>query len=366
MTEGFYDTPTEDLNWIPFDIETTGFKAAGEDFITNIVLHNDDLYHIWINTNERKADASELQKRIIQGAELENIVLYVCEDEKELLENIEDYFNTHADDNTILTAFNGERYNGGFDLPFIRTRCVKNGIGFIFSGFWYTDIMDVIHEDGVFDTTVKGEASLNQMSKSDLEKLTRDLDLDISYGKMGKNRIVNEVNEHESITSENVREWSENNDHVTTTADPSDLNKSSLQEFIDDSLVDIPYYSLSQDDLIRRIQEEGIDRETLVKWHEQTGRSIGRQVAGDLDMIHEVLIEDKMGDSEWHQSLPFEVEVFEPFDPFVSSGEAVTAYKNGKFADVILHCFADVARTVNLNRLMVEYAPKKEYKPKIL
>lgn len=423
----FYQASKEELSFVPLDIETTGFKAADGDFITNVVLHNNGLYHIWINTDGNEVEASEMESEIIEKADLDNLVLYVCEDERQLLLNIQDYLETHTDEYTILTAFNGETYKGNtdFDLPFLRTRCLKNGVEWILEGFWYTDTYDVYSDSSRFDTTIQSEPSLNDMIKDDIQQFADDMGYDIHYSRMLKDELVREIENHDSLNADVLRKWAIDNlkgfdpanlrafdeselrnflndqniepdedaefDELVGLAenvvdddkvvrnwaeeneimgvnpeDPSTFNKGNLESFIDSMSVDISYDTLSVDDLIREIRERGYSNDMLEAWHEETGRSIGTEEVGTLDDIHEHIVEDMHNDKNWRDNLPFDIEVFEPFDPYDESGEAVTGYMNGDYVGVILHCFADVARTVNLTRVMQEYTPKKDYKPKVL
>jgi hypothetical protein len=51
--------------------------------------------------------------------------------------------STLAHRDAKLVAYNGERWNGGFDLPFLRTRLCYHEIGWPFTGLPYIDAMDV-------------------------------------------------------------------------------------------------------------------------------------------------------------------------------------------------------------------------------
>lgn len=423
--QDFYQASKEELSFIPLDIETTGFKAADGDFVTNIVLHNNDNYHIFINTDGNKVDASQMQDELTEKSDLDNIVLSVCENERKLLLNVQDYLEKHTDDYTILTAFNGETYsNMDFDIPFLRTRCLQNAVEWILDGYWYTDTYGVFSNDSRFDTTIRSSPSLEDMNKSDLQQFADDMGYDIHYNRMRKAELVREINHHDGVTTDMLRTWAKNNikgfeptnlnkfdqselenlleeqnveiddelnfDELVSLAkklvddeyirdwaednkimginpkNPSTLNKNPLESFVDSMSVGISYDKLSNEELIRKIRERGYSTQMLEEWHEETGRKIGTEEVSTLDEIHEHIVEDTLNDDTWRQNLPFEVEVFESFDPYESSGEAVTGYMDGDYVGVMLHCFADVARTVNLTRVMQEYTSKKDYQPKIL
>lgn len=374
----FYNAETDRLEFIPFDIETTGFKAAEDDFITTFVLHHETTYHVWINTSGSVVEASEIHAEVEEKSGIGDTLIHVCENEKSLLQNVGDYLDRQTGDMAILTAFNGETYRGDtdFDIPFLRTRCFRCGVRWIFEGYWYSDIYEVFSQDSRFDTTVKAEPSLEDMKKTDIQQFADDMGFDIHYSNMRKAELVRALESHNGVTIDMLQSWAVENNVVEEPVEESEsfrqfiksngINKSPLQDFVDDMSVDISYDKLSVDELVREIRERGYEEDMLIEWHKRTGRKIGTEEVGTLDEIHKVMVEDNLHERDWRRNLPFDLEVFTPFDPFEDSGEAVTSYKEDDFVGVILHCFADVARTVNLNRVMAEYAPKTDYEPKIL
>lgn len=70
----------------------------------------------------------------------------------------------------------------------------------------------------------------------------------------------------------------------------------------------------------------------------------------DLAGVYETLSGGKYGD----------------LDPFAESGEAVTAYEDGRFADLVVHNVADVLRTRELGLLAERYCSKSDFKLKSL
>jgi len=164
-------------------------------------------------------------------------------------------------------------------------------------------------------------------------------------------------------TVEDVIDWVDNQDNRSGF---SNFKTDDLRDFIDDKGYNMSHNKLSSDEIVSRIRDTDYTQEDLINWHERTNRSIGTTTVSDLDGMHEVLIEDLVDDQDWKNSLPFPVEAFEPFDPFVDSGEAVQAYANHNYSDVVLHCLADVARTVNISRMIIEYVSTSDYQTKIL
>jgi len=70
----------------------------------------------------------------------------------------------------------------------------------------------------------------------------------------------------------------------------------------------------------------------------------------DLAGVYETLCEGQYGD----------------LDPFAESEEAVTAYEEDRFADVVVHNVADVLRTRELGKLAERYCSKSDFKLKSL
>ena len=70
----------------------------------------------------------------------------------------------------------------------------------------------------------------------------------------------------------------------------------------------------------------------------------------DLDSVYETLCGGQYGD----------------LDPFAESAEAVTAYEDGRFVDLVVHNVADVLRTRELGLLAERYCSKSDFKLKSL
>jgi uncharacterized protein YprB with RNaseH-like and TPR domain len=58
-------------------------------------------------------------------------------------------------EDVLLVAYNGERWRGGFDLPFLRTRAATLGVEWPLSGVPYADLLPVVTRR--FNTTVEGD-----------------------------------------------------------------------------------------------------------------------------------------------------------------------------------------------------------------
>ncbi|WP_436901543.1 hypothetical protein [Halovenus halobia] len=139
------------LSPVAFDIETSGL---GDDAVITVAgFRNSVGSWLVLNTAGRSADKQKLR------AELEACVdapvhLHVVADERALLEHVGEYADQHLADETYLTAYNGETWNGGFDLPFVRSACLRNGVAWPFDDVPYADTMAAIQR---FDTGDVGD-----------------------------------------------------------------------------------------------------------------------------------------------------------------------------------------------------------------
>ncbi|NIC00954.1 hypothetical protein [Halobacterium sp. R2-5] len=74
------------------------------------------------------------------------------------------------------------------------------------------------------------------------------------------------------------------------------------------------------------------------------------ETVGDLVNVYEVLCDGE----------------YSGLDPFEDSQEAVTAYEDGQFEELVLHNVADILRTRSLGRLAERYCSKSDFKLKSL
>ncbi len=363
----FYNYQPEELQFIPFDIETTGFKAGENDIVTTIVAHKNNTYHIWLNSDGNTVSQTELKEEVLDGSStLNNIMLYVSSSETELLTSFGEFVKNTSRKGTIFTAFNGETYRGNtdFDMPFLRTRFFTNGISWPFTGYWYSDSYEVFSQKSRFNTTVSKEPSLDNLKSAELKQFVDDMNLDIHYSKMNKSEIVKRLNQVKQNISVLLNEWA-NKNGIDNVMEINSFKKKQLQKFIDDNDIDIIYEKLSKQELINEIKCR--DYETLLEeWYLITDKSDETMTVSTLDGIHEKLVESKIKNESWVNNSSVDLEIFESFDPYEDSSEAVTGFENQDYSNLILHCLSDVAKTVNLTRIMIEYIPQQDYRPKTL
>ncbi|MFC7060028.1 hypothetical protein [Halovenus salina] len=139
------------LTPVAFDIETSGLDRGA---VITVAGFTDDLGS-WmvLNTGGRNADQDHLLDELRQCVE-NPVGLRVVEDEAALLEAVDGYVDERLGEDEYLTAYNGETWNGGFDLPFLRSACHRNNVAWPFDDVAYADTMEAIQR---FDTGDTGD-----------------------------------------------------------------------------------------------------------------------------------------------------------------------------------------------------------------
>jgi DNA polymerase III epsilon subunit-like protein len=336
MGRSFFDYDDEELDYITFDIETTGLKASDE--ITVVVFHAedkssecDDIYRIFLNLHSQPLTKEQslillADSLLIDDCNIEPIGEYTSEyiegvnerirltgsranselrfeitthgSEKELLNTMSQYTSDRFKRESVLVAYNGETYNGGFDLPFIRSRLLLNQIPYLFSGVWYTDLYGIF-SDNLFNTTYQPEPSLDSLLKRDMKSLIQ----------------------HHNL-------------NIDTSQRKGDI-----------------------EDVLK--QKDSIDQ-LIGEWYDSSDKELGTESAGSLDDVYAQLFDGSRPAKIVDTSIP----IFG--DPLTDSKEAVSKYKNNEYGTVIKHCLSDVSRCVALKDAMLKYAPRNDYRPKIL
>jgi uncharacterized protein YprB with RNaseH-like and TPR domain len=130
------------LEPIAFDIETSGLDA--DAVLTVAGLCTDIGAWMGLNTTGRPADRALLESKL--EAETQSVVnLEIFGTEPELLAGLESRATKLIDeDRHYLTAYFGETWNDGFDLPFLRRACARHDHPWPFPRVAYADTMSVI------------------------------------------------------------------------------------------------------------------------------------------------------------------------------------------------------------------------------
>ena len=128
------------LATIAFDIETTGFSTT--DQLTVVGLDAEIGSRVFLNT-DGDACAAEIEQQVNDHLTTP-VTLSVHDDEGALLDAVKTFVDaTIAQRDVKLVAYNGETWNGGFDLPFLRTRLSHHEREWPFAELPYIDVMEV-------------------------------------------------------------------------------------------------------------------------------------------------------------------------------------------------------------------------------
>ena len=131
------------LTTIAFDIETTGFET--EDELTVVGFDSAVSSRVFLNTGGTTPPAA-LPDQLNDTLQTP-VQLSLHNSEQELLAELVTFVtSTLTQRDAKLVAYNGERWNGGFDLPFLRTRLCTHGLEWPFGTLPYVDAMDVFQK----------------------------------------------------------------------------------------------------------------------------------------------------------------------------------------------------------------------------
>lgn len=137
------------LRQVPFDIETTGFDA--DDVVTVVGFAVPLGVRVFVNTDGRATpDIGEVGGEVL-------VKVSTHSSEHDLLAAAAGFVEERfRDADVLLVAYNGERWGGGFDLPFLRTRFARLNIPWPFTDVPYADVLPLVTKR--FNTTVDGDA----------------------------------------------------------------------------------------------------------------------------------------------------------------------------------------------------------------
>lgn len=135
------------LDPIAFDIETSGLDDSA--VVTVVGLAHSLGEVLVLNTGGRTANSNRLENNLRTDS-VGNVEVLIADDEEALLGILHEVAHDRLDDDKhYLTAYNGETWNGGFDLPFVRTACISHDLKWPFPDMAYADVFEFVDR---FDT----------------------------------------------------------------------------------------------------------------------------------------------------------------------------------------------------------------------
>ncbi len=133
-----------DRGHVAWDIETTGFGWSAEITVSGFWYPG---CHATLIVNAGPAndvDTNALETSLADASGA-SVRVRVGDDETELLEVMaEEVFERFDKDYNRLVAYNADSWKGGFDLPFVRTRCIQQGVDWILNGVQFADLWEPV------------------------------------------------------------------------------------------------------------------------------------------------------------------------------------------------------------------------------
>lgn len=140
---------------VAFDIETTGFETDATVTVAGLVVPLG--CRVFLNADGDPGDLDGLEADLSETFET-TVRLSGHRSERALLEAVASFVaDSVAGRDYMLVAYNGERFRGGFDLPFLRTRCVRLDVQWPFDDVPYADLLPIVEKR--FNTTEDGGES---------------------------------------------------------------------------------------------------------------------------------------------------------------------------------------------------------------
>lgn len=137
------------LDPVAFDIETSGTGPDAE--LTVAGFAHDFGEYLVLNTGSRSVDENSLHEQVASHS-AGQLELDVVSSEVGIANAISEFVDDRLDDDRhYLTAYNGETWNGGFDLPFCRTVYIRNGSDWPFAGHAYVDVFEMVDRVNTYD-----------------------------------------------------------------------------------------------------------------------------------------------------------------------------------------------------------------------
>jgi hypothetical protein len=128
---------------VAWDIETTGFGWSEEITVSGFWYPGGHATLI-VNAGGTPADAPSLEESLTETSGA-SVRVRVADDETGLLHAMgEEVFDRFDHDYNRLVAYNADSWKGGFDLPFVRTRCIHRGVDWMFDGVSFADLWEPV------------------------------------------------------------------------------------------------------------------------------------------------------------------------------------------------------------------------------
>jgi len=173
---------------VAWDIETTGFGWSAEITVAGFWYPGGHATLV-VNAGPHAADANAIEASLVDASRA-SVRVCVADDEAGLLREIgQEVFERFDRDYDRLVAYNADSWKGGFDLPFVRTRCIRQRTDWMLDGVVFADLWEPVKKRLNTTHTAYG-------SSSDVNTLTGAHE--ILFDQNGRLAdLLDEVDEHE-------------------------------------------------------------------------------------------------------------------------------------------------------------------------
>lgn len=159
---------------VAFDLETTGLHASDHVTVAGFALPMGTRLHL--NVAGRDVDPGPLEEDL-DGTGGAVVQVRTHADEAVLLDALQSFVEESiATREYFLTAFNGECWRGGFDLPFLRTRLRAHETAWPFTDVPYADLQPIYDRQFHTDRPAGSAADLDGIATLVLGGELTDLD----------------------------------------------------------------------------------------------------------------------------------------------------------------------------------------------
>lgn len=133
-----------DRSQVAWDIETTGFGWHDEITVAGFWFPSGHAA-VLVNTDGERVDVDAYDQQVNALADGLYVTVHACEHERDLLTSMHKLvFERVSPEYDRLVAFNADSWQGGFDLPFVRTRCAHHDHAWVFDGLQFADLWEPV------------------------------------------------------------------------------------------------------------------------------------------------------------------------------------------------------------------------------
>lgn len=124
--------PDCDRRHVAWDLETTGFAWDAHFTVSGFwFLDGSGHAELVVNTGDTSIDIDQYETHLERVSDA-TVTITAADNETALLKALRRVlFDRFERDYNRLTAFHADSWKGGFDLPFLRTRCIDNGVEWV-------------------------------------------------------------------------------------------------------------------------------------------------------------------------------------------------------------------------------------------